>query len=82
YEELNKNIVKTTETISDIETASKEQQAGIEQINDAITILDQGTQKNAMIASQTAQIANDTSSMASEIVEEANKANFFGKEVG
>jgi len=82
YEELNKNIVKTTETITDIETASKEQQVGIEQINDAITSLDQGTQKNAMVASQTAQIAKNTSSMASEIVEEANKANFFGKEVG
>jgi len=82
YETLNKNILKTTETINDIETASKEQQAGIEQINDAITTLDQGTQKNAMVASQTAQIANETSTMASGIVEEANKANFVGKEVG
>jgi len=51
YETLNKNIVKTTQTINDIETASKEQQAGIEQINDAITTLDQGTQKNAIVAS-------------------------------
>jgi len=79
YEELNINIVKTTETITDIASASKEQQAGIEQINDAVTALDQGTQRNAAVASETAQIANSTSEMAKAIVNEANEANFIGK---
>ena len=79
YEELNVNILKTTETIDDIASASKEQQAGIEQINDAVTALDQGTQRNAAVASETAQIANSTSEMAKAIVNEANEANFIGK---
>jgi len=79
YEELNASIQKTTETIKDIASASKEQQAGIEQINDAVTTLDQGTQRNAAVASETAQIANATSQMAQAIVNEANEANFIGK---
>ncbi len=79
YDILNENIIKTTETINDIASSSKEQQAGIEQINDAITTLDQGTQQNAAVASQTATIADSTSSMAKAIVDEANEANFIGK---
>ena len=53
YEELNTNIQKTTDTIDDISSASKEQQVGIEQINDVVTRLDQQTQQNASVASQT-----------------------------
>ena len=79
YKELNTNILKTTEIITDIASTSKEQQFGIEQINDAITILDQGTQRNAAVASETAQIANSTSEMAKAIVNEVNEANFIGK---
>jgi len=79
YEELNTNIIKTTETINDIASASKEQQQGIEQINDAVTALDQGTQRNAAVASETAAVAANTSEMAQEIVDEANQANFIGK---
>ena len=79
YDELNVSILKTTKTINDISTASKEQQEGIEQINDAITTLDQGTQGNASVASQTANIAESTSIMAKAIVDEANEANFIGK---
>ena len=79
YEELNTNIIKTTETINDIASASKEQQQGIEQINDAVTTLDQGTQRNAAVASETAEIANSTSAMAKAIVDEANEADFVGK---
>ena len=80
YEGLNTSIVKTTNTISEIALASKEQQAGIEQINDAITSLDQGTQHNASFAAQAAQIAGSTNSMAKTIVEGAVEANFFGKD--
>jgi len=79
YDELNENIHKTTETINDIANASKEQQAGIEQINDAVTTLDQGTQRNAAVASETAEIATNTSEMARQIVDEANRADFIGK---
>ena len=80
YEELNTSILKTTETITEIALASKEQQAGIEQINDSITSLDQGTQHNASFAAQAAEIANSTNDMARNIVADANEAKFLGKD--
>ena len=45
YKELNENIQQTINLISDIEMSSKEQLTGIEQINDAVTQLDQQTQQ-------------------------------------
>ena len=45
YSSLNTNIDKTIELISDVSSASREQQTGIVQINDAINSLDQQTQK-------------------------------------
>ena len=50
YSSLNTNIDKTIELISDVSSASREQQTGIVQINDAINSLDQKTKKNAQIA--------------------------------
>jgi len=79
YTELNENISKTIETISDVEMASKEQLQGIEQINDAINSIDQQTQQNASIASLTNDIAIQTDTIAKLIVENANKKEFNGK---
>ncbi len=80
YTELNENISKTIETISDVEMASKEQLQGIEQINDAINSIDQQTQQNASIASQTNDIAVQTDTIAKLIVENANQKEFIGKD--
>ncbi|MCK9161381.1 MAG: methyl-accepting chemotaxis protein [Arcobacteraceae bacterium] len=80
YVGLNDNISKTIEIIGDIESASKEQQSGIEQINDAVTQLDQQTQQNAMIASQTHDIATLTDNIAKVIVDDANMKEFEGKD--
>jgi len=79
YEELNANIVKTTETIDDISSASKEQQVGIEQINDVVTRLDQQTQQNASVASQTHDIAINTSKIARTIIDSVNNKQFREK---
>ncbi|MDC0932849.1 methyl-accepting chemotaxis protein [Arcobacteraceae bacterium] len=79
YNGLNNNISKTTELIKDVENASKEQRSGIEQINDAVNSLDQQTQQNAMIASQTNDIATQTDSIAKLIVSNANAKEFIGK---
>ena len=79
YEELLANITKTTQTIEEIARASKEQEAGITQINDAVTGLDRQTQQNATIASQTRDIALKTDTIAKEIVEDAMKKEFTGK---
>ncbi|QKF81709.1 MCP-domain signal transduction protein [Halarcobacter ebronensis] len=80
YNELNHNISNTIQLIKDIEMASKEQQSGILQINDAITSLDEQTQQNAMIASQTHDIALQTDEIAKLIVSNADKKEFIGKD--
>ncbi len=79
YEELLENITKTTQTIEEIARASKEQEAGITQINDAVTGLDRQTQQNATIAGQTREIALETDTIAKEIVADAMKKEFTGK---
>ena len=68
YKELNNNISQTMNLISDIQNASKEQLLGIEQINDAVNQLDQQTQQNAMVASQSHDIAVITDEIAKLIV--------------
>jgi len=60
-------------------TSSKEQEQGIIQINDAITVLDRNTQENAEIARQTNIIAEQTQDIALKIVNDANK-EFHGKD--
>ena len=79
YKELNENIQQTINLISDIEMSSKEQLLGIEQINDAVNSLDQQTQQNAAIASQTHNVAVVTDEIAKLVVSNANAKEFDGK---
>ncbi len=80
YNGLNININQTLELIKNVEMSSKEQLAGIEQINNAVTQLDQQTQKNATIASQTKEIAIGTQKIAFTVVQNANSKQFLGKD--
>ena len=80
YKELNQNISYTINLISDIEMSSKEQLLGIEQINDAVTQLDQQTQRNAMVSSQTHDVAVLTDEIAKLVVSNANAKEFIGKD--
>ncbi|MAD42701.1 MAG: hypothetical protein CL623_09980 [Arcobacter sp.] len=79
YSGLNKNINETIDLISDISLSSKEQQSSILQINDAINSLDQQTQANASVASQTNNIARNTLEIASDIVKNTENKEFEGK---
>ena len=79
YVKLNENITNTINLIKDVEMSSKEQLLGIEQINDAITRLDQQTQQNAQIASQTQEVAVITDEIAKLVVSNANAKEFIGK---
>ncbi len=79
YKELNINIQQTINLIQDIEMSSKEQLLGIEQINDALNSLDQQTQENAQIASQTHDVAVLTDEIAKLVVSNANAKEFEGK---
>ena len=71
YSNLNKLISETIDIIQDVSIASSEQLKGIEQINDAVSILDRVTQENASEASNVALIANETLDMAKILVEDA-----------
>lgn len=79
YKDLSENISKTTEILQNIAVASKEQQYGIAQINNAVTDLDRQTQENANIALQAKEIAIQTSTVAKEIVDDAMNKKFIGK---
>jgi methyl-accepting chemotaxis protein len=80
YTKLNNSINKTLELISGVETASKEQLHGIEQINTAVTELDRQTQQNASVANMTKDIAITTQNIAQDIVDDANQKEFIGKD--
>ena len=81
YKQLNENISQTINLISSIEISSKEQLNGIIQINDAVNQLDKQTQQNALIASQTQDIAILTDQIAKMVVENTNQKEFIGKEL-
>ncbi len=76
YNNLNENISKTIKLIGNIEISSKEQQNGIEQINNAVTTLDSQTQQNANVALETKVIASNTLVLAKTVVEDTNKKKF------
>ena len=80
YDVLNGNIQKTKETIQNISLSLKEQEKGIEQVNYAIFDLDRVTQQNALKANETNEIANQNDEMATTMVVETNKTNFFGRD--
>ncbi|MDZ7818464.1 MAG: methyl-accepting chemotaxis protein [Aliarcobacter sp.] len=80
YKNLNVNIQQTINLISDIQNASKEQLLGIEQINDAVNSLDQQTQQNAAVASQTHDVSIVTDKIAKLVVSNANQKEFEGKD--
>ena len=80
YSLINENIESTSLLISEVLVSSDEQKTAISQINDAITLLDRQTQKNAMTAGETKDISEETSLLAKGIVDEANKKEFKGKD--
>uniref|UniRef100_UPI00404877EB methyl-accepting chemotaxis protein n=1 Tax=Aliarcobacter sp. TaxID=2321116 RepID=UPI00404877EB len=77
YTELNENISSTIITINEVANASKEQERGIIQINDAINTLDQATQKNAQVADQISLMASNIANMSSSLVTAASRASFL-----
>ena len=81
YKELSENINSTTEIIHDIQNASKEQFLGIEQINNAISLLDKQTQANANIATQSYEATIISEKISKLIIKDANEKEFEGKEL-
>ncbi len=80
YGSLTQDISKTIEYINHVKVSSKEQQIGIEQINDAVIEQDTQTQKIAAAARESYEIAIESSDIANKIVENINSKSFAGKE--
>ncbi len=79
YEELNKNISKTTKLIEEVVVASQEQEKSISAINSSITQIDTLTQQNAAVAYNVKETASKINDIATENVEQIDKAEFHGK---
>ncbi len=79
FEELESKISGTSELISDVTNAAKEQTIGMSQISDAVNQLDKFTQQNASVADLTNNISQETKQIAQRVVEDVNKNKFDGK---
>ena len=76
YHALNGKISQTITLISDVAGSSKEQEAGIHQINDAVSQLDQATQQNAAQATEISRLSDEISQLAGDLVTAANRAKY------
>ena len=65
--EIVESITRVTDIMSEISSASGEQTAGIEQINEAITQMDQVTQQNAALVEEAAAAAASLQEQASQL---------------
>lgn len=79
YNVVDENISKTVALISQVNSSSMEQKKGIEQVNDAVNLLDRKTQENAVVSNKTYDIAIQTDSLAKLIVHTTNEKEYLGK---
>jgi methyl-accepting chemotaxis protein len=64
YREVATNEIKVAELVTEISSASKEQSDGIEQINKAVSEMDQVTQRNAATAEESASTSEELSAQS------------------
>ena len=76
YDDLVSKINKTVEIISQVSTASREQEIGLRQINDAVASLDLATQKNAHLASDISDLSDVVMTMSTDLMDASNHAKY------
>ncbi|MEW6551683.1 MAG: methyl-accepting chemotaxis protein [Campylobacterota bacterium] len=76
YDDLAQKIKNTLEIVDDVSQASVEQLAGIEQINNAVTILDQNTQINAQSSMYISELSAKIAELSGELVGAASRAKY------
>ncbi len=67
--EVVESVKRVTDIMKEISAASVEQGAGIEQVNQAVTQMDQVTQQNAALVEEMAAAASSLDLLATEVVE-------------
>jgi len=68
-EEIVTSVKRVTDIMGEIASASREQEAGIDQINNAITEMDATTQQNAALVEQAAAAAQSLQDQARELAQ-------------
>jgi len=76
FNSLNENLEKTIQIIENVSSSSQEQMNGIEQINDAINMIDRVTQDKANEVTKINEISNQISSMADNLLNDAKNKQF------
>ncbi len=76
YSKLIGDINSTIDLISHVSTASKEQQEAMTQINNAISLLDQSTQRNAQEAYAINEMARVNKDLANNLQQAINRTSF------
>ncbi|OUR74162.1 hypothetical protein A9Q76_01365 [Arcobacter sp. 31_11_sub10_T18] len=75
YEGLNDKVLQTKQMIDDVSQATKEQEEGMVQINDAINSLDKVTQENASTSSQIDTLSAGVAELSTRLNNITSKAN-------
>jgi methyl-accepting chemotaxis protein len=73
-EHIQKGAMRVSDIISEIAAASVQQSAGIDQVNDAVTLLDQVTQENAALVEEASAASRHTMELAQDLM---TKVAFF-----
>ena len=74
--EIEANVNILTQSITDMSSSIHEQTAAINQINEAMNIIGDGTERNHEETSKIANISNDVETMSEEILANINKNKF------
>ena len=80
--EIVDSVKRVTDIMGEISAASHEQTAGIEQINQAITQMDQVTQQNAALVEEAAAAAGSLQEQAASLVQTVSVFNIDGEPAG
>lgn len=76
FDVINQKISQTTVLVQDVANGSREQMAGINQINSAVAQLDQMTQQNAALANEVSNLSSDILGMAEMLSNTAAKTKY------
>lgn len=71
--EIMEGVVKVSDGIERIFSASQEQESGVIEVNKAISIIDQDTQRNAQMAQQSSEAAGNLARSSAQLIEMANQ---------
>ena len=79
YETLSNKIIDTKEIIDSVSNAIKEQEKGMVQINDAISTLDEMTQKNATTSTNIDKLSKEVAKLSTRLLGITQKADITDK---